>query len=168
MYLHIRGQLQKYLLLFYYVGPWHQRQMLVAQQERLNLPTNIPFHVVAMWLMAAEGQSDTMASDMEACMKERCVTEFLHMEKIAPIDIHQHLMNMMETEQWLWAQWGSGWCVSAVTVGHFWWCRFFASEESCRHLFIAGKNAHLMVMTMLKNSVLLYQTVSLCCKRGAF
>ena len=51
--------------------------------------------------MAAEGQSDTMASDMEACMKERCVTEFLHMEKIAPIDIHQHLMNVMETEQWL-------------------------------------------------------------------
>jgi len=27
--------------------------------------------------MAAEGQSDKMASDMEVSMKKRCVTEFL-------------------------------------------------------------------------------------------
>ena len=33
----------------------------------------------------------------------------------------------METKQWMWAQWGSGWCVSAVTttVGHLHWCRFW-------------------------------------------
>ena len=41
--------------------------------------------------MAAEGQSDRMASDMEV---RRCVTEFFHEEKIAPIDIHQHLLNV--------------------------------------------------------------------------
>ena len=27
-----------------------------------------------------------MASDMEVCMKQECVTEFLHAEEIAPID----------------------------------------------------------------------------------
>ncbi|MEQ5179387.1 hypothetical protein [Proteus genomosp. 6] len=57
-------------------------------QQRLNLPTNIPFHVVAVWQMVAEGQSDRMVSDMEVCMKQSCVTEFLHVEKMAPIDIH--------------------------------------------------------------------------------
>ena len=81
-----------------------------------NLPPNIPFHVVAMWLMAAEGQSDTMASDMEVCMKQRCVTEFLHAEKTASIDTHQCFWMFMETKQWMWAQWGSGWCISAVAT----------------------------------------------------
>ena len=31
--------------------------------------------------MAAEGQSDEMVSDMEACVKQRCIIEFLHVEK---------------------------------------------------------------------------------------
>ena len=52
--------------------------------------------------MAAEGQSD-----MEVCMKQRCVTEFLHVEKDAPKDIHQQLLNIYReqiadvgTERW--------------------------------------------------------------------
>jgi len=44
--------------------------------------------------MTAEGQSDKMASDMEGRMKQRCVIEFLHAEKIAPNDIHRHLLNV--------------------------------------------------------------------------
>ena len=44
-------------------------------------------HVVVMQQMAAEVQSDKMASDMEEHMKQRCVTEFLHVEKIASIHI---------------------------------------------------------------------------------
>mgnify|MGYP001855546077 FL=1 len=36
--------------------------------------------------MAVEGQPDKMVSDMEVCMKQRCVTEFRHEEKIAPND----------------------------------------------------------------------------------
>jgi len=44
--------------------------------------------------MTAEGQSDKMASDMEVRMKQRCVTEFLHAEKIAPNDIHRCLLNI--------------------------------------------------------------------------
>jgi len=43
--------------------------------------------------MTAEGQSDKMAYDMEVRMKQRCVTEFLHAEKIAPSDIHRGLLN---------------------------------------------------------------------------
>ena len=44
--------------------------------------------------MTAEGQSDKMASDMEVRMKQMCVIEFLHAEKIAPSDIHQRLLNV--------------------------------------------------------------------------
>ena len=44
--------------------------------------------------MTAEGQSDKMASDMEVRMKQRCVIEFLHAEKIAPNDINRRLLNV--------------------------------------------------------------------------
>ena len=44
--------------------------------------------------MAAEGQPDTMASDVEVCMKQMCVTEFLHAEKMAPTDIHWCLLKI--------------------------------------------------------------------------
>ena len=54
----------------------------------MNLPTNIPLQVVVMWQVAAEGQSVKMVSDMEVCMKRRRVTEFFHVEKMAPTDIH--------------------------------------------------------------------------------
>jgi hypothetical protein len=48
----------------------------------LNLPVNIPLHFVTGRQMAAEGQSDKMASDMEVHMKQSCVTEFLHADKL--------------------------------------------------------------------------------------
>ena len=35
-----------------------------------------------------------MASDMDVCVKERCVSEFLRVEKIAPTDFHLHLLNI--------------------------------------------------------------------------
>ena len=44
--------------------------------------------------MAAEGQSDKMASDMGVLMKQRYVIEFLFMEKMAPTDIHQCLLDV--------------------------------------------------------------------------
>ena len=44
--------------------------------------------------MTAEGQSDKMVSDMEVHVKQRCVHEFLHVEKIAPNDIHRRLLNI--------------------------------------------------------------------------
>ena len=49
--------------------------MLVVRQERLKVPTTIPLHFVAVWQMAVEGQSDRMATDTEACRKQRCGTK---------------------------------------------------------------------------------------------
>ena len=63
-------------------------------QWRLNLPANIQLYFAAMRQMTAVGQSNKMASDMEVRMKRRCVTEFLHAEKIAPKDIHRRLLNV--------------------------------------------------------------------------
>jgi len=34
-----------------------------------------------VWQIAAEGQSDKMASDIEMDMKQMCAIEFLHAEK---------------------------------------------------------------------------------------
>jgi len=47
-----------------------------------------------MQQMAAEGQSDKMETDMGVKMKQRYITEFLHVEKTAPINIHQCLPNV--------------------------------------------------------------------------
>lgn len=44
--------------------------------------------------MAAEGHSGTMAADMQVHMKKRCIAEFFHVEKKAPNDIQQHLLNI--------------------------------------------------------------------------
>ena len=35
-----------------------------------------------------------MVSGMEVSLKQRCITEFLHAEKMVPTDIHQHLLNI--------------------------------------------------------------------------
>jgi hypothetical protein len=42
----------------------------------------------------AEEQSGKMALDMEMHIKQRCVSEFLHAEKTAPVDIHRRLLNV--------------------------------------------------------------------------
>jgi len=42
--------------------------------------------------MAADGQSDKMVSDLEVQVKQWCGTEFLHVEKMTPTDIHQCLL----------------------------------------------------------------------------
>ena len=42
----------------------------------------------------AKEQRDTMTCDMEVWMKQRCVIEFFHVEKMALSDILQHLVNI--------------------------------------------------------------------------
>ena len=84
--------------------------------------------------MAAKGQSEKMVSDMEVYMEQRCVTEFLHAEKIAPTDIHWYLLSV-DGDQTV-AVSTASWCVSAVvtlTAGHLHWYRLV--------LFITGENA---------------------------
>ena len=78
----------------------------------------------------------------------------------------------LENKQWMWAQWGCGWCISVTTPSHqLWSCgscvlmQIFANVL-CSHLHSStlseclwrpnsenGENAQLMVVTMLKNSV---------------
>ena len=38
--------------------------------------------------MAAEGQSNKMVSNVEVCLKQSCVIEFLHAEEVAPTEFH--------------------------------------------------------------------------------
>ena len=105
--------------------------------------------------MAAEGQSDKMPPDVEVCLKQRCVTEFLHVKIITPINVHRHLWKVSGDQK--------------VDVSTMMWVMHFSSGVSnsgsppvlqicmsmaCRLWFIAGKNAYLIVMTMLKNSIL--------------
>jgi len=66
--------------------------------------------------MAAEGHSDRMSSDVEEQMKQRCVNEFLHAEKMAPTDIRQCLLNVFG-DQSVDVTWGgSGLCIPAVVT----------------------------------------------------
>lgn len=48
------------------------------------------FHYVFFFYRTTDGSraSDKMASDMEMGMKQRYVTEFFHLEKMVPTDIH--------------------------------------------------------------------------------
>jgi len=64
--------------------------------------------------MAAEGQSDTVASDIEVQMKQRC--EFLHAEKMAPIGIHQCLLNADGDKTVDVSMVRCGWCILAAVT----------------------------------------------------
>ena len=126
----------------------------------VKLHTNIPFQFVAKWEVAAEGQSDKMASDAKVHVKQRYVTEFLHAEKLAPTDIHWHLLNTSRDQP-----------VDLITVR--WWVVLFRSgdsdvkdkphsrqpwtnvipcSEDCFNQLIWTKQ--LMIVAMLKNRVL--------------
>ena len=83
------------------------------------------FHFVAMWQITAEGWSDKMVSDMATCMKQRCALHSSMKKKWHPLTFIKTCWRFMESKQWMWAEWGSGWCVSAVvtvTVCHLHWC----------------------------------------------
>jgi hypothetical protein len=72
--------------------------MLLIWQWRLNLPANILLNFAAVRQVTVEGQSNKMASDMEVRMKQKCVIELVHAEKIAPNDIHRRLLNVYEDQ----------------------------------------------------------------------
>ena len=82
--------------------------------------------------MAAEGQSDRMVSDIEVRMQQNGVIGSLHADKMAPIDIHQCLLNIygdqavdVSTVGW------DGWYVSAVaTRGHLQWCSLLQVQHA--------------------------------------
>ena len=114
-----------------------------------------------MQQMAAKGQSDKMASDMEVPMKQGCVTEFLHVEKITPINIHHCSLNVYgyqpvdvsTVRQWV--------CVSAVMTAkcktshvsdrHAQLSHHFETNSECLNQLIHAY--WLVVVTVLKNTV---------------
>ena len=105
--------------------------------------------------MAAEGQSDRMASDMEVYLKQRCVIEFHHVEKIAPTDIHNDLLNI-SGDQIVDVRTASQWVVlfnNDNSYGRSSPLVQVLTSMACRLLFIAGQNASLMVVTVVKNTV---------------
>ncbi len=65
--------------------------------------------------MAVERQSDRMVSDMEVHMKQRYVTEFLHVEKKAHTIVHWPLLNIYRDQR-----------VDTNTMR--WWVVCFSSE----------------------------------------
>jgi hypothetical protein len=61
--------------------------------------------------IAAEEQSGKLMSDMVMRRKHSSMLKKLH-----PLTIIDTSWTIMKTQQWIWAQWGCGWCVSAVAT----------------------------------------------------
>ena len=94
--------------------------------------------------MVEEGQCDRVASDMEVHMKQRCVTEFMNEEKMAPIDMHRYLLNVYG-DQTVDVSTVRQWVVHLMSgssdsgLHHCLLVQIFMSV-ACRLLFIGGKN----------------------------
>ena len=63
--------------------------------EAEKYPDNIQSCFVAMQHIIAGGQSDRMASGTEVLIKQKNVTEFLHAETVAPIDISVNIFECL-------------------------------------------------------------------------
>ena len=76
-------------------------------------------------------------------------------KKWHPLTFTDACWTFMETKQWMWAQWGVGVHFSSgdSDSGSPPLLQIFTSP-ACRLLFIAGENAELMVVAVLKMSVL--------------
>ena len=92
--------------------------------------------------MAAEGRSDKMVSGREVDMKQRCVIEFLHTEKMAPTNIYQCLLDFYGDQM-----------VSVSTVRQ--WVVSFSSvkdkpcsREPCRYLEARHEGSYLLLVKM--------------------
>ena len=93
-----------------------------------------------------------MTSDMEVWIKQRGGTEFLHVEKMASTDTHGHLVNIDGDQTVAVAQRGGG----AFQQWSQW-----GTSTGTQLLLIAGKNAQLMVVTILQNSALWLRNCSI-------
>jgi len=113
----------------------------------MNLATNFSLHFVAVQQKAAKGQSDKMTPDREVYIKQSCGSEFLHMEKMAPTDIHCHMLNVYGEQTVDVSTVRNGWCVSALVMVGTSAGRFLTM--TCRLLYFAGENAELTVVTVV-------------------
>ena len=61
-------------------------------------------------------------------------------KKWHPVTFSKHWWAFLDTSQWMWAQWGGGWCVSAVvttTLGHLRWYRLLRVQHEGSCLLLA-------------------------------
>jgi len=84
-----------------------------------------------------------------------------------PLTFIDTCWTFVEIKQWMWAQWGAGWCVSAVVTSGSPPLVQIVVSAARRLSFTTDKNAELIAVTMLKKEyfvaeILLYQTVLLC------
>lgn len=123
----------------------------------VEVPTNIHNVLFLCKRWQHRGQSDKMASETEVCMKHKCITELLHVEKMAPTDIHQWLLNiygdqtMKVSRLKYWVLHFSNNAVIATVKSLL--LRIFMSI-ACKLFMISGENAWLIVVTTLENSIL--------------
>jgi len=90
---------------------WFMISEVVVDCKAIQVEASHQFHYILLpW---DRWQSDKMVSVKEVYMKQRCVIEFLPAEKNCT---HWHSSSLaehfMETKQWVWTQWGNGWCFS--------------------------------------------------------
>jgi len=89
---------------------------LLSDQSKGKIGNTFVWWAGRVGTFSAEGQSDKMASDVEERMKKRWVIELLHAEKMHTLTITDSCWTTIESKQWMWAQWDSGWYVSAVAT----------------------------------------------------
>ena len=87
-----------------------------CKQSKLNPLENILLNLAPMRQMAAKGQSDKMVSDMKVHMSKGVALNSSKGKNWHPLTCVNTCIMLMETKQWKRAQWGSGWCVSAVAT----------------------------------------------------
>ena len=95
-------------------------------------------------------QSVRMASDMEVHME--CGIEHLHVEKMAPTDIHLHLWMFVDTKQCMGVQWGGEGISTVATVTAVTSAGADCYECSMQALVPCWQNAQLMMATVLNSS----------------
>ena len=74
---------------------------------------------ITFWSYVTDGSRGAVWQNGIWCGSEygaKGETEFLHVEEMVPIDTHWHLLNVDRDRKWMWAQWGRGWCISAVVT----------------------------------------------------
>ena len=82
----------------------------------LNLPASISSCFVAVWQMAAEGQSDKKDVWYGNVYEAKGIPEFFHAEKMASANIYWRLLNIYGDQRSMLAQSSCGWYVSAILI----------------------------------------------------
>jgi len=72
--------------------------------------------IVVTCQTAAEGLSEKLVSDVEVWMKQGVSLNFSTRETLHPWTFTDACWTFMEIQWWMWAQWNSGWCISAVAI----------------------------------------------------